>query len=349
MGTIRSMTEGIQITQEQARELEQKSQDVWHWKEVDLREWATKRVSTLFKGRQLVDTPECSVHIHKTEVYGEAFATSRKGHTEATCNLDCRVYWRGQFMFNGATVASAEGTIKFPEVVASAPAEEWPIKILTDGEDPSAMRYLNPCGSLEETQLRPLETYERQLREEVEKQEDALRGLMAKMVQDMRAHAAGEVVTETSEDKDVKPSAEQDEKISEKVRKEVEEKMESMRVEALPEKFQKAMSLIAAGEAPERMELSVSRITDTEVKELVSALKGDTQVKHLNLSFNQITDVGIQTLVTGLATGAAKGLKELLINNNKYGEMGSRMLGGVGMMRKGLKVTAESALDNVHG
>merc|ERR1712054_171793 len=146
----------------------------------------------------------------------------------------------------------------------------------------------------------------------------------------MRAHAAGEVVTETSEDKDVKPSAEQYEKISEKVRKEVEEKMESMRVEALPEKFQKAMSLIAAGEAPERMELSVSRITDT-------------QVKDLNLSFNQITDVGIQTLVTGLATGAAKGLKELLINNNKYGEMGSRMLGGVGMMRKGLKVTAESA------
>merc|ERR1711998_612315 len=133
------------------------------------------------------------------------------------------------------------------------------------------------------------------------------------------------------------------------VRKEVEEKMEEMRVDALPEKFPKALADIAAGQAPERMELSVSRITDTEVKELITALKGDTQVKHLNLSFNQITDVGIQTLVTGLATGAAKGLKELLINNNKYGEMGSRMLGGVGMMRKGLKVTAESALDNVHG
>ena len=34
------------------------------------------------------------------------------------------------------------------------------MKILTDGEDPSAMRLLNPCGSIEETQLRPLEPYE---------------------------------------------------------------------------------------------------------------------------------------------------------------------------------------------
>ena len=34
------------------------------------------------------------------------------------------------------------------------------MKILADGEDPSAMRMLNPCGSMEETQLRPLEPYE---------------------------------------------------------------------------------------------------------------------------------------------------------------------------------------------
>ena len=49
------------------------------------------------------------------------------------------------------TVGTAHGTFKFPEVVASTPSEEWELKILTDGEDPSAMRMLNPTGSLEET------------------------------------------------------------------------------------------------------------------------------------------------------------------------------------------------------
>merc|ERR1711988_254137 len=123
MGEFEAMTEGIRVTEDEARELEQKAQDVWHWKEVELRDWARERLSTLFKGRQLVDTPEVNVSIHKTELYGEAFATSRKGHTEATCNLDCRVYWRGKFFFNGAVVATADGTIKYPEVVASSPAE----------------------------------------------------------------------------------------------------------------------------------------------------------------------------------------------------------------------------------
>ena len=33
----------------------------------------------------------------------------------------------------------------------ATPSEEWELKILTDGEDPSAMRMLNPTGSLEET------------------------------------------------------------------------------------------------------------------------------------------------------------------------------------------------------
>ena len=48
--------------------------------------------------------------IHKTELYGEAFATSRKGHTEATCNLDCRVYWRGKLLFNGGKARASPAT-----------------------------------------------------------------------------------------------------------------------------------------------------------------------------------------------------------------------------------------------
>lgn len=305
---------------------------------MDLRDWATARLAKLFKGKKLLDNAEMEVEIHKTELYGEAFATSRKGHTEATCNLDCRIYWRGKLKFNGGVVGTAHGTFKFPEVTASATPEDWPMKILADGEDPSAMRMLNPCGSMEETQLRPLEAYELKLRESVETKEDEIRGLMAKLIQDMRAHAAGEPVAEVTDDKESSHGSE----VSESVRKEVEDKMEAMRIEAMPSKFKETLDMAKAGEAPEKIELSVSRMTDKELAELVTALKGDTNVKSLNLSFNQITDVGIQSLVTALATGACKSLEVITINNNQFGDMGKRMLGGVKMMRKTLKVNDES-------
>ena len=42
--------------------------------------------------------------------------------------------------------------------------------------------------------------------------------------------------------------------------------------------------------------------------------------------------------------GAAKGLTELNVCNNPFAEMGVRMLGGVEMMRKGLKVVSESSI-----
>jgi len=105
-----------------------------------------------------------------------------------------------------------------------------------------------------------------------------------------------------------------------------------------------AMALLESKEAPERMELSVCRITDREVSQISQALKNNPQVAHLNLAFNQITDSGIQALVTALATGAGKGLKELNVSNNPFGDMGKSMLGGVGMMRKGLNVIYESSI-----
>jgi len=335
--------DGIKITEEQAKELEVKSADTWHWREVDLREWARERIQVLFKGKQLIDTATVKVELFKTEVYGEAFATSRKGQTEATCNLDCRIYWRGKLLFNGGIVGTAVGTIKFPEVVANTSVDELTMHILADGEDPSAMRMLNPCSSIEETQLRPLESYELKLREAVQTCEGEIRGLMAKLIQDMIAYAAGETVQEPSHDKE--EDAEVSTEISDKIRAEVEGKMENMRLQALPEKFAEAIAKIEANEV-ERVELSVCRITDAEVVQLVAALKDDTNVKSLNISFNQITDVGIQTLVTGIAMGAAKGLTELNVCNNPFAEMGVRMLGGVEMMRKGLKVVSESSIGN---
>merc|ERR1711977_361388 len=344
MGKKSMKADGVKVTPEEAGELEEKAQETWHWKEVDLRDWCRERLNALFKHRVLVDTDTEMVHLWKTECYGEAFATSRKGHTEVTCNLDCRIFWRGQLRFNGGVVGTADGTIKFPEVIASSPVEEWPMKILADGEDPSAMKLLNPCGSLEETQLRELEPYEVDLRNVATRFATELRGLMAKFVQDMRAFSAGEEVGEVCTDK----ADQVDDEISEKVRQEVHDRMEKIRADGVPAKVSETLEKIEANdESLERVELSVCRISDTEITTLVNALKNNTNVKQLNLSFNQITDVGVQALVTAMAGGAAKGLEELLIHNNQIGNMGVRMLEGLKFMRKNLKVITESSITNI--
>jgi len=294
----------------------------------------------------LVDTSIHNITIWKTEVYGEAFATSRKGHTEATCNLDCRIYWRGRLKFNGGVVGSAEGTIKFPEVQVSVPVENWVMKILADGEDPSAMKLLNPCGSLEETKLRPLEEYERELRDQVVGRTEEIRRLMAQFIQDMMLFSAGEAVSDVCDNDKLAKVAE--DKVSEGVMVEVRAKMEQIRIDGIPSKWHEILAQIEANdEKLERAELSICRVTDNEIPQLVAALKNNTNLKKLNLSFNAITDVGVQAIVTGFATGAAKGLMEMQLQNNNVGDMGKRMLDGVKFMRKHLKVTTESALAHI--
>jgi len=345
MSTDTHNPDGVKITsEEKKRELEESSAETWHWKEVDLRDWATKRLRHLFsKGKQLVNTQTEKLEVVKAELYGEAFATSRRGKTEVTCNMDCRIYWRGKLLFNDGVVGTANGTFKFPEVVANIPSEEWVLHTLADGEDPSAMRMLNPCGSLEETQLRPLEAYEVVLRDAARSCEGEVRGLMAKLIQDMQAHAAGESVEDVCTDK----ADPDDSHVSEAVKKEVEAKIEGMRIEALPSKLQEAIKRMEANEGPEKVELSVCRITDKELLEIAAALKNNTTVTHLNLSFNQITDVGVQGFVTQLATGIAKSLKELNLSNNSFGNMGKQMLDGIKFMRKDISIIYKSSIDAI--
>lgn len=165
---------------------------------------------------------------------------------------------------------------------------------------------------------------------------------MAKLIQDMRLHSAGEKISDVSADK--APAADSSE-ISAAVRRDVEEKMEKIRVDGIPAKVYEMIALIEANdEILEKVELSVCRISDTEITRLIGALKNNTHLKRLNLAFNQITDAGIQALVTALASGAAKGLEEINVSNNQFGEMGQRILGGLGFIRKNLKVIAESSI-----
>jgi len=113
--------------------------------------------------------------------------------------------------------------------------------------------------------------------------------------------------------------------------------MEQMRVDSLPAKLTDAIAAMHQN-AESRFELSVSRITDTEMPQIAEALKANDAITYLDISHNEISDIGVQALVTAMAMGAAKNLKELRITANKYGHMGRNMLTGLDAMRKNTKV-----------
>jgi len=334
---------GVKINSEKGAELDKAAkEEAWHWKEIDLSQTIRDRLKDLFKRHQVAKTSnagqEVEVEVFKAEHWGEAMATQRKGKGKVICNFRVDVKWRGKLMLGGNVVGSCQGTIRFPEVNSEKQPHEWEMLALCDGEDRSAMRMLNPCGSLEETPLRELEPAEKEIKAAMltkvpeyvlEKLTELMRGLFEK------ANAPWEV-TAAAPAEDEKKASEVPEKIQEQVR----EQMEQMRVDSLPEKFQKALDSMSA-DTETRIELSVSRLSDKEVSKITEALQKNTTLESLDLSHNEIGDLGVQGLVTCLAMGGAKGLKDLRIISNKYGAMGRNMLAGLQTMRKGMKLACD--------
>jgi len=327
---------GVKIDAKKGEELDKAAkEEAWHWKEIDLTQFIRERLSTIFKHQQVAKTHNVEVETFKAEHWGEAMATQRKGKGKLIANFRVDVKWRGKLRLGESVVASCQGTIRFPEVNSEKSPEEWEIKAVCDGEDASAMRMLNPCGSLEETQLRELEPAEQEIKSAMlttapQRVLHILTEFMSELFNKANAPCNFEAAAASEPDN---TNSEVPEHIQEQVR----EQMEKMRVESLPEKFRQAIDQIKANEV-ERIELSVSRITDCEMIQVAKALESNDALTSLDLSHNEISDLGIQGLVTSLAMGGAKGLKELRIISNKYGAMGKTMLGGMCSMRKELKL-----------
>jgi len=125
--------------------------------------------------------------------------------------------------------------------------------------------------------------------------------------------------------------------VPDEIQQQVKATMEQMRVDHLPNKFGEGIKRLVEDSA-NHVELSVSRISDKEVVQIVEAFKSSSTLTSLDLSHNEITDIGVQALVTGLAMGGAKNLKELKICRNQYGVMGRNMLAGLQAMRKTMKL-----------
>jgi len=89
--------------------------------------------------------------------------------------------------------------------------------------------------------------------------------------------------------------------------------------------------------------LSYNSIPDDMIQEICDILKKNENVEFLDLSHNEICDAGIQTLVGELAGGMCPKLKELMVYNNKFGELGRMMLEkGLTAMRKGLQIHVDT-------
>merc|ERR1712166_762719 len=314
---------------------QQAKEEAWHWKEIDLNPFITQKLSTMFKHVPVASTQNVEVETFKAEHWGQAFATQRKGKGKLVCTFRVDVKWRGKLRLGGSVVGSCQGTIRLPEVSSEKRPEEWEIKAVCDGEDQSAMRMLNPCGSLEETPIRDLEPAELAIKKVMlEETPQRVLKLVTQLMREIveKAKASRSLIPDEPE-----PEAAADE-VSPVILAQVKAQMEQMRVDHLPAKLTEAIAAMHLNEQ-ERFELTVHRITDVEVPQIADALKSNDTITLLDLSHNEIGDIGVQSLVTAMAMGAAKNLKELRITSNKgIGHMGRTMLTGLDAMRKNTKV-----------
>merc|ERR1711998_149393 len=116
---------------------------------------------------------------------------------------------------------------------------------------------------------------------------------------------------------ELEPQPEQNSNVPSHIQEQVKQQMEQMRVDHLPSKLTAAIAALSDKSAEsQRVNLSVSRITDVEMKQIAEALQGNDVVTHLDLSHNEVGDLGVQALVTAMAMGAAKNLQELRLSSN---------------------------------
>eukprot|EP00658_Telonema_sp_P-2_P052639 TRINITY_DN4086_c0_g1_i12.p1 TRINITY_DN4086_c0_g1~~TRINITY_DN4086_c0_g1_i12.p1 ORF type:complete len:369 (-),score=101.58 TRINITY_DN4086_c0_g1_i12:474-1580(-) len=324
---------GVKIEPDQGAKLDEAAQtEAWHWKEIDLNPFIAERLPALFKGGvRIAESDNVTVDAFKAEHWGESFATQRKGKGKLVCTFRVDVKWRGKLYLGDNVVGSAQGTIRFPEVSSEKPPSEWEIKAVCDGEDQSAMRMLNPCGSLEETPVRDLEPAELSIKEVMLTTGPA--AVLEQVVNLMKELCAKANAPSAFLQSEQPAPAEETPHVPQEIKAQVKATMEQMRLDHLPEKFK------TADWSQERLELSVCRLTDVEVPTICSSLSSSTELSHLDLSHNELSDIAVQQLVACLAMGGAPNLKELRITSNRYTKMGANMLSGLKSMRKGLKLT----------
>eukprot|EP00656_Telonema_subtile_P020890 TRINITY_DN2194_c0_g2_i2.p1 TRINITY_DN2194_c0_g2~~TRINITY_DN2194_c0_g2_i2.p1 ORF type:complete len:200 (+),score=64.84 TRINITY_DN2194_c0_g2_i2:741-1340(+) len=191
---------------------------------------------------------------------------------------------------------------------------------------------LNSNSSLEETRVRDLEPAEQEIKA-------AMLTTAPQRVLEMVTELMRELLHKAQAKCSIpEPAAAEESKsaVPEEIQQAVRESMEEMRLNHLPSKFKQV------DWTQPKVELSVARVTDVEMKEIIEALAGNEQISSLDLSHNELTDIGVQQLVTCMAMGGAPNLKELRIVKNKYEKMGQNMLAGLQAMRKNLKLTYDT-------
>ena len=93
---------------------------------------------------------------------------------------------------------------------------------------------------------------------------------------------------------------------------------------------------------PDKIDFLCHGLKDADVARLAAGLARCTTrgPALVDLQHNAIEDAGVQALVVALAGGAAPALKELRLDGNKgITQVGRNLLTGLGLMRKGLKVS----------
>ena len=115
------------------------------------------------------------------------------------------------------------------------------------------------------------------------------------------------------------------------------------RRQALPQRYRDALESLRGPGAADLEAVSVSScdLTDGELSELHSLLAAAPGLRSLDLSGNRLTNGALQPLAAALAAGTAPRLERLDLRGNKLCPPAGTILGGLRVLRKGLKIEWE--------
>lgn len=304
----------------------------WHWTERDCLKWAKEQLEELMCNQPLEEG--CPVSTKGFDhCDGTVLLFNRKGKTGTVCNLDIRLKWAGK----NAAGKKSKGKINVDEISQEAHEDGYDIYIeLEDGDDEmrSIVKAKAPAFVAAKAAefLKRLETH-----------------LNVQLAPSVKAESRAPTVTAApAATADMKRTNSQlnaqagvtsaEAEAQRKAKKAQAQKMaaekaaaEAAHTLALGDVFRSVVGGELAGES--EWALGSCGLRDSDLKEVLGALKQAKALTVLDLSGNSLTDRGVQSLCASLAVGAAPSLTEVRLAGNPLGD-GVKALEGLAMMRK---------------
>ena len=342
------MAEGADATAGAAGAAGFRGGDAWHWQERDLKGYVDSRVAELFPAGRRVPLRGgagggggpgaiCAFLGGPGEARGEAFGNVRRGRSFAILSLEFAVPFSASIQGSpDEEDVERSGKVTVGNVEDSNSAEEWDVSVELASSSSAAARGGGARASEGAIESRLKAIVRDQCLEAITPRVQALRAELQRL-------AAGEAPEEVRSGNSALQQEEARTAAAEQRAVEEERGRAEARQQALPQRYRDALESLRGPGAAELEAVSVSScdLTDGELSELHSLLAAAPGLRSLDLSGNRLTNGALQPLAAALAAGTAPRLERLDLRGNKLCPPAGTILGGLKVLRKGLKIEWE--------